>query len=175
VIPNLTQRHLETDSEYVRKEIEQYMREIICPLCEGKRLRQESLSVKIGNYNIADLSSMSVEDNIAFFKKINSILPAEKFAGLSQQQRSSIAKPIIKEITQRLESLDKVGLNYLAMDRAMNTLSGGEVTRTRLATQLSTGLIGVIYILDEPSIGLHPKTTTNLLRVLNLCAIWATR
>ena len=166
VIPNLTQRHLETDSEYVRKEIEQYMREIICPLCEGKRLRQESLSVKIGNYNIADLSSMSVEDNIAFFKKINSILPAEKFAGLSQQQRSSIAKPIIKEITQRLESLDKVGLNYLAMDRAMNTLSGGEVTRTRLATQLSTGLIGVIYILDEPSIGLHPKDNDKLIESL---------
>lgn len=166
VIPNLSQRHLETDSEYVRKEIEQYMREIICPLCNGKRLRRESLAVKVGEYNIADLSSMSVEDNILFFKKITSKLPVEKIAGLTQQQRLTIAKPIVKEILQRLESLDKVGLSYLALDRAMNTLSGGEVTRTRLATQLSTGLIGVIYILDEPSIGLHPKDNDKLIESL---------
>ncbi|MFA5061768.1 MAG: excinuclease ABC subunit UvrA [Patescibacteria group bacterium] len=167
VIPNLMQRHLETDSEYVRKEIEQYMREVICPVCHGKRLRQESLAVKIGEHNIADLSSMSVEDNIIFFKKeVANIIGNKPGAGLNQQQKAVIAKPIIKEITQRIQGLDDVGLSYLALDRAMNTLSGGEVTRTRLATQLSTGLIGVIYILDEPSIGLHPKDNGRLIASL---------
>lgn len=153
VIPNLLQRHLETDSEYVRREIEQYMREAVCPLCHGKRLSKNSLAVKIGPYNIADLSSFSIEENVGFFKSLN--IPS--LSGLNQTQKTVIAKPILKEIIQRLESLYKVGLSYLSLDRSMNTLSGGEVTRTRLATQLSTGLIGVIYILDEPSIGLHPK------------------
>ena len=163
VIPNLTQRHLETDSEYVRKEIEQYMREAVCPSCEGKRLRGESLAVKIGDYTIASLSSMSIEENLDFFKKINGKISAIANSGLNSDQKSAIAKPIIKEIMQRLESLSKVGLDYLALVRSMNTLSGGEVTRTRLATQLSTGLIGVIYILDEPSIGLHPKDNKQLI------------
>ncbi|TSC83951.1 MAG: excinuclease ABC (subunit A) [Parcubacteria group bacterium Gr01-1014_13] len=167
VIPNLLQRHLETDSEYVRKEIEQYMREAICPVCKGKRLHKNSLAVKIGEYNIADLSALSVEDNIIFFKKVSAKLPVNVGAGgLSQTQKETVAKPILKEIIQRLESLEKVGLSYLALDRSMNTLSGGEVTRTRLATQLSTGLIGVIYILDEPSIGLHPKDNKMLIETL---------
>ncbi|HSR89309.1 MAG TPA: excinuclease ABC subunit UvrA [Candidatus Udaeobacter sp.] len=167
VIPNLLQRHLETDSEYVRKEIEQYMRETVCPVCEGKRLNKNSLAVKIGDYNIADLSALSIEDNIAFFKVMpTKILNTVGSTGLSQAQRTMIAKPVLKEILQRLESLGKVGLNYLALDRSMNTLSGGEVTRTRLATQLSTGLIGVIYILDEPSIGLHPKDNKMLIETL---------
>jgi excinuclease ABC subunit A len=156
VIPNLLQRHLETDSEYVRREIEQYMRETVCPLCHGKRLSKNSLAVKIGDYNIADLSSFSVEDNINFFKKFTTV----------SAEKTAISKPILKEILQRLESLYKVGLSYLSLDRSMNTLSGGEVTRTRLATQLSTGLIGVIYILDEPSIGLHPKDNKLLIESL---------
>ncbi len=169
VIPNLSQRHLETDSEYVRKEIEQYMREAVCSVCHGKRLHRNSLAVKIGDMSIAELSSLSIEDNIVFFKKVAVKLPVNAgFNGLSQTQRASIAKPILKEIVQRLESLEKVGLGYLAMDRSMNTLSGGEVTRTRLATQLSTGLIGVIYILDEPSIGLHPKDNKMLISSLRL-------
>lgn len=167
VIPNLLQRHLETDSEYVRKEIEQYMREAVCPICNGKRLHRNSLAVKIGEFNIADLSALSIEDNIAFFKKISAKLPTSVGAsGLTPTQKAAIAKPILKEIIQRLESLEKVGLSYLALDRSMNTLSGGEVTRTRLATQLSTGLIGVIYILDEPSIGLHPKDNKMLIETL---------
>lgn len=167
VIPNLLQRHLETDSEYVRKEIEQYMRETVCPVCNGKRLHRNSLAVKIGEYNIADLSALSVEDNIVYLKKISSKLPVNiGSGGLSQTQKETVAKPILKEIIQRLESLEKVGLSYLALDRSMNTLSGGEVTRTRLATQLSTGLIGVIYILDEPSIGLHPKDNKMLIETL---------
>jgi excinuclease ABC subunit A len=167
VIPNLLQRHLETDSEYVRKEIEQYMRETVCPVCAGKRLHKNSLAVKIGEYNIADLSALSVEDNLVYLKKISPKLPVNVGSGgLSQTQKEAIAKPILKEIIQRLESLEKVGLSYLALDRSMNTLSGGEVTRTRLATQLSTGLIGVIYILDEPSIGLHPKDNKMLIETL---------
>ena len=190
VVPNLLQRHLETDSEYVRKEIEQYMRETICPLCRGKRLHRNSLAVKIGECNIADLSALSIEDNIVFFKNLstrphpNLLLTGEGVRGhspvrrgqgevsngLTQTQRAAIAKPVLKEIIQRLESLEKVGLGYLALDRSMNTLSGGEVTRTRLATQLSTGLIGVIYILDEPSIGLHPKDNKMLIESLrSLC------
>lgn len=177
VIPNLLQRHLETDSEYVRKEIEQYMREAICPLCEGKRLHRNSLAVKIGEYNIADLASLNIEDNIEFFNGLTAALGGVKksgaktvaldtFGSLNETQKNAIAKPVIKEVMQRLESLAKVGLGYLAIDRSMNTLSGGEVTRTRLATQLSTGLIGVIYILDEPSIGLHPKDNTMLIESL---------
>ena len=167
VVPNLLQRHLETDSEYVRKEIEQYMRETVCPLCNGKRLHRNSLAVKIGEHNIADLSALSIEDNITFFKKITIKPPVSAgSAGLSQSQRETVAKPVLKEIIQRLESLAKVGLSYLALDRSMNTLSGGEVTRTRLATQLSTGLIGVIYILDEPSIGLHPRDNKMLIESL---------
>ena len=166
VIPNLMQRHLETDSEYVRKEIEQYMRETVCPLCLGKRLNRNSLAVKIGEHTIADLSGFNIEDNIKFFEKIASKMPVSTSSGLSENQRQAIAKPIIKEIMQRLESLSKVGLSYVALDRSMNTLSGGEVTRTRLATQLSTGLIGVIYILDEPSIGLHPRDNKMLIESL---------
>ncbi|MBP7927766.1 excinuclease ABC subunit UvrA [Patescibacteria group bacterium] len=175
VIPNLLQRHLETDSEYVRREIEQYMREAVCPLCAGKRLHRNSLAVKIGNHTIADLSSLNIEDNIEFFSSLQDLVSGTKKqntktqnndAFLTQGQKATIAKPIIKEIMQRLESLSKVGLSYLAIDRSMNTLSGGEVTRTRLATQLSTGLIGVIYILDEPSIGLHPKDNKMLIETL---------
>ncbi len=167
VIPNLLQRHLETDSEYVRKEIEQYMRETVCSVCNGKRLHRNSLAVKIGQYSIADLSGLSIEDNVVFLKSISAKTPVSAgSAGLSPAQREAIAKPILKEIIKRLESLEKVGLSYLALDRSMNTLSGGEVTRTRLATQLSTGLIGVIYILDEPSIGLHPKDNKMLIATL---------
>lgn len=167
VIPNLLQRHLETDSEYVRKEIEQYMRETVCPVCKGKRLNKNSLAVKIGEYNIADLSALSIEDNVVFFKSISTKpLTDIGSSNLTAAQKVLIAKPILKEIIQRLESLSKVGLSYLALDRSMNTLSGGEVTRTRLATQLSTGLIGVIYILDEPSIGLHPKDNKMLIETL---------
>ncbi|MBU0546527.1 excinuclease ABC subunit UvrA, partial [Patescibacteria group bacterium] len=155
IVADLNQRHLETNSEYVRKEIEQYMREKICPLCEGKRLRRDSLFVRVDKYNIADLSTMSVEESLEILKK-------QKF-NVSKQK---IAEPIIKEIVPRLENLAKVGLGYLSMDRAMNTLSGGEVTRVRLASQLSAGLTGVIYILDEPSVGLHPRDGEDLIATL---------
>jgi len=158
VIPILTQKYLETNSDYIHKEIEQYMHETICPECKGQRLRRESLAVKIGDNNISDLSVLSIEDSLSFLKKtVNKI---------SSVQNKAIARPIAREIVQRLNNLIKVGLGYLNTDRSMNTLSGGEATRVRLATQLSTGLIGVIYVLDEPSVGLHPKDNQQLISTL---------
>lgn len=156
VIKDLTDRHLHTNSEYVRREIEQYMREKVCSACCGHRLRAESLAVKINDFNIADLSALSIDQSQDIFK--NKIGP--KFKG------SKIVEPIVREILPRLNNLSKVGLGYLSIDRAMNTLSGGEVTRVRLASQLSSGLTGVIYILDEPSVGLHPKDTGQLINTL---------
>ncbi len=154
VIPDLMAKHLETTSEYVRKEIEQYMREKICSVCQGKRLRPESLSVKIGEYTISELAAMSIEE-------MKEILQAKV-----KTSKSKIMQLVTKEIIPRLTNLERVGLSYLNMDRAMNTLSGGEVTRVRLATQLSSGLSGIIYILDEPSVGLHPRDTKKLIETL---------
>lgn len=155
VINDLRERHLQTTSEYVRKEIEQYMREMVCPDCEGKRLRPESLAVRLGGYNIADLSCLSVEENQAALKKIN-----------AAKIKPIITAPVIKELLPRLTNLEKVGLGYLSLDRSLNTLSGGEVTRVRLSSQLSSGLTGVIYILDEPSMGLHPRDNQQLIGTL---------
>ena len=163
IIPNLIQRHAETDSEYIRKEIEQYMREKICPICDGKRLKPESLAVRIGDYTIADIVAMTVEESIEFFmpknKKGVPVLPISK-------EQMPIATPIMAEIGHRLEDLLKVGLYYLTLDRSFTTLSGGEAQRIRLSTQLSTGLTDVIYILDEPSIGLHAKDNDKLIGTL---------
>jgi len=155
VINDLRERHLQTTSEYVRKEIEQYMREMVCPECLGRRLRPESLAVKLDGYNIADLSCLSVSENQGVLKKIN-----------VGKNKVVIANPIVKELLPRLMNLEKVGLGYLSLDRSLNTLSGGEVTRVRLSSQLSSGLTGVIYILDEPSMGLHPRDNQQLIDTL---------
>ena len=165
VIPNLVQRHLETDSEYVRKEIEQYMHETVCPACRGLRLRPESLAVKIAGKNIAEVSKMSIEESKIFFKDFAKSISVKNVSG-SPQASGKIVEPILREALKRMESLEQVGLSYLALDRSLNTLSGGEVTRVRLATQLSTGLLGVVYILDEPSVGLHPKDNKKLIDTL---------
>ncbi len=157
VLEDLRQRHLQTDSEYVRKEIEQYMREQVCSMCEGKKLKKESLSVKFEGYNIADLAEMNIGENIIFFKNLL------KKNGLVKK---TIVEPVVKEILTRLENLSRVGLDYLNLTRSMNTVSGGEATRVRLATQLSSGLTGVIYVLDEPSVGLHPKDNQKLIDTL---------
>lgn len=161
VIPDLMQKHLETSSEYVRKEIEQYMRERICPICQGKRLRAESLAVRIGDFTIADMAAMSVEEGGNVLKKI-----FVKNGTVLKTSQAKIVDPILKEITPRLLNLERVGLGYLNLSRSMNTLSGGEVTRVRLASQLSAGLTGVIYILDEPSVGLHPRDNKQLIDTL---------
>ncbi len=164
VIPNLTARYIETKSEYVKKEIEVYMREKPCSVCDTKRLKEDSLNIKITDYSIADVAEMSLEESYEIFKSLetqNSAL-AKK---LSSDERT-IAKPIALEIRRRIEHLLDVGLAYLTLDRSLNTLSGGESQRVRLSTQLSAGLSGLIYILDEPSIGLHPKDNGKLINTL---------
>jgi len=161
VVSDLLKRHLETNSEYVRKEIEQYMREKTCPVCNGKRLRQESLWVKLNDQNVADIAGMSVAENLDFFKKIDTVVEKN-----SKDVKAKVADTILKELKPRLQNLSQVGLDYLSLDRSMNTLSGGEVTRVRLATQLSSGLTGVVYILDEPSVGLHARDNDRLIATL---------
>ncbi len=164
VIPNLLGRYMETDSDYIKKEIQEYMREKICPVCLGKRLKRESLCIKIGDYSIGDMVEMSIEDALKFFegeKKTGSpLLDAVK------KENLPIAEPIIREIVVRLKNLMEVGLPYLTIDRSVTTISGGEAQRIRLSTQLSTGLTDVIYVLDEPSIGLHPKDNSKLIHTL---------
>ncbi len=171
VIPNLTQRHAETNSDYIRKEIEHYMRERVCSVCHGKRLKKSALAVKIGEYSIADMVEMSVEEAHDFFllliptTKKKTAADKKPTIELTENQLL-ISTPLLKEINKRLENLIRVGLSYLALDRSLNTISGGEAQRVRLSTQLSAGLTGVIYILDEPSIGLHPKDTKKMIDTL---------
>ncbi len=155
VIPYLERRFRETESDYVREEIHRYMSVLPCHSCHGARLRPESLAVKVAGKSIWDVTRMSVTGAREFF------------AGLSLSGRESlIAHQVLKEIKKRLEFLLDVGLGYLTMDRRSSTLSGGEAQRIRLATQIGSGLVGVIYILDEPSIGLHPRDNNKLLSSL---------
>ncbi|MBU1895525.1 excinuclease ABC subunit UvrA [Patescibacteria group bacterium] len=170
IVPNLTQRHAETESEYIRKEIEGYMREKICPVCLGKRLKSESLSIKIGEWSIADVVEMTVEEAYKIFGVLAESKTKDPIKKQLTSGQISIAMPVAKEINTRLKNLLQVGLYYLALDRSITTLSGGEAQRIRLSTQLSTGLTDVIYILDEPSIGLHPKDNDKLIETLRaLC------
>lgn len=157
VLAQLERRWRETDSEYMRSEIENYMRIRKCSTCGGKRLKPEVLSVTVGGEGIVDVSGKSIEDTAIFFEKLPNDLNAKEMA---------IAKLILKEITARLQFLLDVGLSYLSLDRGADTLSGGEAQRIRLATQIGSGLTGVLYILDEPSIGLHQRDNTRLLRTL---------
>lgn len=164
VIPNLTMRHADTDSDYVKGEIENYMRECVCPVCEGKRLKKESLAVRIGDLSIGDVVDQTIEELVGWFADL---AKAGKTKTDVQKQLTErelrIAQPIAKEISKRLNNLMQVGLYYLTLDRSLTTISGGEAQRIRLASQLSTGLTDVIYILDEPSIGLHPKDNDKLI------------
>ncbi|MFA6963778.1 MAG: excinuclease ABC subunit UvrA [Patescibacteria group bacterium] len=158
VIPNMERRYKETDSDYIKTEIEKYMIVKKCPICGGARLRREVLGVKIYGTNISTLSDMTISKSIAFFKEIDGKLtPNEK----------QIANLITKEIMQRLQFLEDVGLSYLTINRSAATLAGGEAQRIRLATQIGSGLMGVLYILDEPSIGLHQRDNNRLLATLN--------
>ncbi len=155
VIPNLLRRYRETASQEIRRWIEQYMTRRRCPECSGTRFKKQSLSVLIGEHNIADLSAMSIKHLSVFFSSY-------KPSGV----QAKISHPIVREITQRLTFLLNVGLGYLSLDRTASTLSGGETQRIRLATQIGSGLTGVLYILDEPSIGLHPRDNDRLLSTL---------
>lgn len=155
VIPNLLRRYRETTSEEIRRWIEGFMTQRECPSCKGARLRKESLAILIGGKNIAQISSMSIDQVKPFFDNLT--------LGVRE---AKIARQILKEIAQRLDFLNNVGLPYLTLSRASSTLSGGESQRIRLATQIGSRLTGVIYILDEPSIGLHPRDNTRLLDTL---------
>ena len=157
VIPNLERRYRETDSDYMRSEIEQYMRRQVCPTCKGQRLRPEFLAVSIDKKSITEVSELSVDVLQDFFAKL---------AGKLSEKEGKIAKQVLKEIRARLKFLQNVGLEYLSLDRSADTLSGGEAQRIRLATQIGSGLTGVLYILDEPSIGLHQRDNARLLSTL---------
>ncbi|MGH2724386.1 MAG: excinuclease ABC subunit UvrA [Actinomycetota bacterium] len=157
VIPNLERRHDETDSDHARWRIEQYMREVPCRACKGARLRPESLAVTLGSINIAQLTAMSVVGALRFLEELE--------ARLSDRERM-IAERLLKEIRARLGFLVDVGLDYLTLGRAAGTLAGGEAQRIRLATQIGSGLVGVLYMLDEPSIGLHQRDNRRLIDTL---------
>jgi excinuclease ABC subunit A len=157
VIGNLQRRYKETDSDYIRSEIEQYMRVKKCPTCKGKRLKPEYLSVTIQEKSIVDVSNMSIDECAEFMKNLPKNL---------NDKDLKISNQILKEISSRLKFLRDVGLNYLTLDRGADTLAGGEAQRIRLATQIGSGLTGVLYILDEPSIGLHQRDNSRLLETL---------
>jgi excinuclease ABC subunit A len=159
VIPNLERRYKQTESDWVRKEIEEFMRVLLCPSCEGKRLKKEMLAVTVADESIIDVSTKSIDKCKVFFKDL------ENSKTLTEREKK-IAKLILKEIRARLEFLSNVGLDYLTLDRAANTLSGGEAQRIRLATQIGSALMGVLYVLDEPSIGLHQRDNDRLIETL---------
>jgi excinuclease ABC subunit A len=183
VIPNLTRRYQQTDSEYIRGEIEEYMNELPCPECKGARLKKESLAVTIAGLNILDITNISIKEaqewintlakneipNLNVDSTLETMLghghiqPKDDLPSLTELE---IARQIFKEISARLNFLVSVGLNYLTLSRKANTLSGGEAQRIRLASQIGTGLTGVLYVLDEPSIGLHQRDNDKLLGTL---------
>ncbi len=155
VTPNLMRRYKETDSDFIRAEIEQYMTSKVCPECHGSRLKPEVLAVTVGDKSIVDVSTLPIHGAADFFENLK----------LSTQDKL-IVKQVLKEVSERLGFLHNVGLDYLTLDRSANTLSGGEAQRIRLATQIGSGLSGVIYILDEPSIGLHQHDNRRLIQTL---------
>ncbi len=155
IIPDLERKYHETDSVSTREEIAKYMRGLPCALCKGARLKKEGVSVRVGEKNIVELTALSIGHVHEYFKKLK----------LSKQELD-IARRIVKEIQERLGFLSNVGLDYLTLDRSSATLSGGESQRIRLATQIGSSLMGVLYILDEPSIGLHQRDNDRLLKTL---------
>lgn len=155
VINNLQRRYNETSSVNVKADLERYMTQVPCDVCHGKRLKKEALAVTVGDVNISQLCDMSIDKALEFFADLR----------LSQKD-ATIANQILKEINARLNFLKNVGLGYLTLSRSAGTLSGGEAQRIRLATQIGSGLMGVLYILDEPSIGLHQRDNTKLLDTL---------
>ncbi|WP_243372845.1 excinuclease ABC subunit UvrA [Geotalea sp. SG265] len=155
VLNNLERRYRESESDLVREELEKYMNVMPCPTCQGARLKKEALFVRIDGHNICDVTALSIKDALEFFANLH-LSPKEE----------EIARRIFKEIRERLHFLVNVGLDYLSLDRSSGTLSGGEGQRIRLATQIGSSLVGVLYILDEPSIGLHQRDNARLLQTL---------
>ena len=159
VIPNLTRRLRESESEAMRTELSKFQSEIICPVCHGKRLNIQALCIKINNCDIMDVCEMSIDDSLRWFQDLPKHLT---------QKENEIASMVLREITSRLYFLQNVGLGYLTMSRMAGTLSGGEAQRIRLASQIGSGLSGVLYVLDEPSIGLHQSDNDKLIETLKM-------
>ena len=157
IIPNLTRRYRETDSSWVREELDKFRANHPCDVCHGKRLKPESLAVKVQKKDISDIAALSIQEALNWFIELQDTL---------DPQRAEIATRILKEINERLGFLANVGLNYLNLSRNSGTLSGGESQRIRLASQIGSGLTGVLYVLDEPSIGLHQRDNDRLLATL---------
>lgn len=155
IIPNLQRRYESTNSDYMRNKIDEYMAENPCPTCKGNRLRKEVLAVKINGLNIAELTDLSIVQAIDFFDNL-----------VLTEKEKIIAEQVLKEIKERLNFLKNVGLDYLTLSRSAGTLSGGEAQRIRLATQIGSSLVGVVYVLDEPSIGLHQRDNEKLIKTL---------
>ena len=156
VVPWLQRRHSDADSEWVREQVEGYMREVPCPDCGGlARLRPESLAVKVGGRSIAELSSLSIRSAHDLLERLE-----------LTSREEMIAARVMKEIRARLQFLVDVGLDYLSLDRSAATLAGGEAQRIRLASQIGSGLVGVLYVLDEPSVGLHQRDNRKLVETL---------
>ncbi|MCC4341526.1 excinuclease ABC subunit UvrA [Limosilactobacillus reuteri] len=155
VINNISRRYRETNSDFTREQMRKYMTELPCPVCHGYRLNQRALAVKIDGRNIGEVSALSISDSLEFFKNIK-----------LSAQKNEIAKPILKEIIDRLTFMKNVGVEYLTLSRSARTLSGGEAQRIRLATQIGSNLSGVMYVLDEPSIGLHQRDNDRLIKSL---------
>lgn len=158
-VSELERRYKETDSEFIKEEIDKFMKEEVCPECKGTRLKKESLSVTIDGLSIADVSSLSIEN---LHKWISNLIDGD----ILTPQEKKIGSLVLKEISKRLEFLISVGVEYLSLDRSATSLSGGEAQRIRLASQIGSGLTGVLYVLDEPTIGLHPKDTQKLITTL---------
>ena len=155
VVPFIHRRHSETDSDYSRDKYEAYMRETPCPACKGARLKPEVLAVTLGGKSIAEVCALSIDDCATFLKQVT-----------LNKREAQIAERVMKEVHARLGFLLDVGLDYLSLDRPAATLSGGEAQRIRLATQIGSGLVGVLYVLDEPSIGLHQRDNRRLIETL---------
>ena len=168
VISNLERRYVETESDWAREEIKKYMRERVCPECKGARLKKEALSITIGGRSIADATSDSISKAVEWVASLSEApreAPRGGLAKLNERERE-ISKLIIKEILGRLKFLLNVGLEYLTLNRVAGSLSGGEAQRIRLASQIGSGLAGVLYVLDEPTIGLHPRDDYKLIDTL---------
>lgn len=155
VVNNVKRRYKETNSDFTREQMRKYMTELPCPLCHGYRLNQRALAVKINGQNIGEVSELPISKSIEFFKSVK-----------LSEQHEKIAKPILKEILDRLTFMQNVGVDYLTLSRSARTLSGGEAQRIRLATQIGSNLSGVMYVLDEPSIGLHQRDNDRLISSL---------
>ena len=152
VIPLLQKRYREARSDDARAQIEPFMRVRTCPACKGARLKPEALSVKIAGHNISEITAMAVSEAARFFQTLD-----------IQDYPEQVVRPLLQEIRNRLSFLHEVGVGYLSLDRRATTLSGGELQRIRLATQIGSRLVGVLYVLDEPSIGLHPRDNRRLI------------